>query len=163
VNQAALSGIIAVLFVVVACSDGGGHDGACTNASDSEAITSYMFGDLTGPDAINESGRMCAAPDGECFDEAVAAAFDPTEENQDALSVCIGACITAEVGDLTAECSACYAEAGACGAASCATQCACLISSCTEEQDAACEECITPCHVGVAQCSGLASVGGVTG
>jgi len=168
-NRASQSGIIIVLLAVGACGDGNsgaggasGAPGACTNASDSEAITSYMFGDLSGPDAINQAGRMCAVPGGQCFEEAAAAALDPTEDNQAALAVCIGACITAEVGGLTAECSACYAEAGACGAANCATECACLISTCTEEQDAVCEECITPCHVEVARCSGLASVGGVT-
>jgi hypothetical protein len=82
--------ILLLVLTVGACGDAGGSDGstgACTNASDSEAITSYMFGDLMGPDAINESGRLCASPGSECFEEAAAAAIDPNQENQAALSV----------------------------------------------------------------------------
>jgi hypothetical protein len=50
-NQTALSGIITVLLAVGACGDTGGTDGAtgaCTNASDSEAIASYMLKSSSG-------------------------------------------------------------------------------------------------------------------
>ena len=47
--------ILLLVLTVGACGDAGGSDGstgACTNASDSEAITSYMFGDLMGPEEV---------------------------------------------------------------------------------------------------------------